>query len=441
MMHRSTAYLNLLFTALIILFSVSCKECPFEPDYDLHLSVRFQGCKTIKFNVSWAETKNVATWILERNDSILLSGTRADLDTVLTDNTVSVDNIYKYQLLFYDDSDKQVTNSNKLEVTMLPSTSHEFTWTLDTLGYSGNLYDVFAVSENDVWVVGEFEISEPDTIHQTEYTACNAAHWDGTEWEVMYIPVFNYGTDFYFQLYSVYGFSMDEVYFLSHNRLVMWNGSDFVQKLNLLDVPGLTVVEQLWGRSGDELYIGGTEGFLLKTDGENWEMIPAFTDKMIRCIVGDNNDKLWLSAENSTKGDGYYYYFDGKQWGGWGKYLYPDTIRIDVDAICAINNSYIINYVGTTVGRAIIHSQDDYHDYDIILTKDFGWWIAMDGNDINDFFGVGELNLVTHFNGEGYQDYPELSGFSYWYSVDQIGDLVFIVGDQWVPLVARGRRN
>jgi hypothetical protein len=99
-MNRLRACLNIPVFILIILLLVSCKECPFEPDYDLHLSVRFQGCKTIKFNVSWAETKNVATWILERNDSILLSGTRADLDTVLTDNTVSVDNIYKYQLLF-----------------------------------------------------------------------------------------------------------------------------------------------------------------------------------------------------------------------------------------------------------------------------------------------------------------------------------------------------
>ena len=427
---------------LIVLLLVSCKERPTEPkpiDYNLQLSVRFQGCKTIKFNLSCADSTREKIWVLNRDGQFISSDTLYGSDTVITDNSVSVDNTYKYQALFYNKSDNFLDSSMTLEVVMLPSTSHEFAWMLDTLGYWGYLHDVFAISENDVWVVGEFMIDKPDTIHNSEYTDCNAAHWNGTMWEPMYIPVYNYGTYWYFQLYSVFGFSSDEVYFLGHNRLVMWNGNEFVQKLNLLDVPGITVLEQLWGYSGEELYIGGSEGFMLKTDGENWERIPSFTTREIREIVGDSHNKLWITANNSS-GHGYYHYFDGNVWQSWGTQFYPGTETIIVDAICSIDDSYIITYVGTTVGTAVAHSQDDYNDYEVLYVRNTGWWLALDGNDINDFFGVGDRNTVTHFNGKTTKDYLELSGYSFWEGVDQIGDYVFIVGNPAGPVVAIGKR-
>jgi len=112
-----------------------------------------------------------------------------------------------------------------------------------------------------------------------------------------------------------------------------------------------------------------------------------------------------------------------------------------VDAICSIDDSYIITYVGTTVGTAVAHSQDDYNDYEVLYVRNTGWWLAMDGNDINDFFGVGDRNTVTHFNGKTTKDYPELSGYSFWEGVDQVGDYVFIVGNYGnAPVVVRGKR-
>ena len=43
------------------------------------------------------------------------------------------------------------------------TTSHNFTWEIDTLGISGSLRDVQIIDENNIWVVGEIEVDDPDS--------------------------------------------------------------------------------------------------------------------------------------------------------------------------------------------------------------------------------------------------------------------------------------
>ena len=100
--------------------------------------------------------------------------------------------------------------------------------------------------------------------------------------------------------------------------------------------------------------------------------------------------------------------------------------------------------VGGSDGIVVSHSQQDFSDYDVLFHHDSGWWHALDGENINDFFGVGELNTVTHFNGKTNKGFQEISGSGYWKSVDQVGDAVFVAGEIGggisVPAVARGYR-
>ncbi|MFQ6614239.1 MAG: hypothetical protein ACE5D1_05290 [Fidelibacterota bacterium] len=58
----------------------------------------------------------------------------------------------------------------------MDTTSHNFVWEIDTLGFYGELNDVVALAPDNVWVVGEIRIEEPDTIHNLPYTIYNAAH-------------------------------------------------------------------------------------------------------------------------------------------------------------------------------------------------------------------------------------------------------------------------
>ena len=57
----------------------------------------------------------------------------------------------------------------------MDTTSHNFTWDIDTLGISGTLRDVQIIDENNIWVVGEIE---------TDTATYNAAHWNGNDWEM-----------------------------------------------------------------------------------------------------------------------------------------------------------------------------------------------------------------------------------------------------------------
>jgi len=443
-------------TSVFIIFSlmiISCKECPTEPkppnhhhwNLGLDLSIKFQGCNIVKLSLTNGDTTGIQYWDhwhLMRNQKIIADGNYFTKDTVVCDTSVSIDSSYNYQLFVYNSLSQFIDTSNVLNVQMLSATSHAFTWTVDTLGYYGILWDVFAFSENDVWAVGEIQLKDGTNI--------NAAHWDGITWELLSIPVNILGVLRYSQLYSVYGFNSDEVYFISHTRLILWNGSEFIQKTEMwngMDDPYYGPLLCLWGRSGSDLYAGGRNGYMVKTDGETWERIPKFTNLAIRDIVGDSNDKLWVTADNFN-GDGEFYSYSGTLWDlKWcsNHPFYPFTgplgsDYLQVDGICKIIDSHIIMMVGGNNAMVVTHSQDDFNDYDILFFLNSGWWHAISGNHINDFFGVGPLNLVTHFNGSIYQNYPELSGLGYWEGVDQVGDYVFIVGNLSVPIVARGKR-
>jgi len=445
-MKRFSVILNILISILMILLLVSCKECPTEPkpiEYDLNLNIRFQGCNSIKFNLNCADSTVEKNWVLKRDGQTILSGTLLATDTVITDATVSVDNSYKYQALFYSKSGKMLDSSATIEVDMLPSTSHEFTWRIDTLGYSGQFWDVFAYAEDDVWAVGMYYTDEPDTAHGTDYTWYNAAHWDGNLWKRIKVPVCINDINYIKTLYSVQKFSQEEVYFLSGEKLVLWNGTEYIQKTEVGGVPIC-----LWGRSVNELYVGCSQGRFVSTDGNQITVqFPPFTTLKIREIVGDSNNKLWVTADN-IKGDGQFHYFNGNQWQEmWGtdNPFYPfagplGAEYLEVDGLAEIDETYILLMVGGNNAMVVTHSQEDFNDYDILFFLDHGWWRALDGNNINDFFGVGNSNLVTHYNGKIFQNYPELSGYSYWEGVDQIGDYVFIVGDRGGAVVVVGKR-
>ena len=60
---------------------------------------------------------------------------------------------------------------------LMDTTSHNFTWVIDTLGdYGSYLNDVAIIDENNIWVVGNIE---------TDSGEYNAAHWDGIDWDFL----------------------------------------------------------------------------------------------------------------------------------------------------------------------------------------------------------------------------------------------------------------
>jgi len=125
----------------------------------------------------------------------------------------------------------------------LDTTSHNYTWTIDTLGTNGSyLRDVIIIDENNIWAVGNIV---------TDTGEYNAARWNGMVWELfgIYSNTAN--------LYSIKYFSEDDIWVTSHCFPIHWDGSNWT--LYHLNNMGLDVCAGYanWGSSTSNMYFVG----------------------------------------------------------------------------------------------------------------------------------------------------------------------------------------
>ena len=91
----------------------------------------------------------------------------------------------------------------------LDTTSHDFTWAVDTLG---NLYssvrDAWIFSEDHIWVIGEIWSGE---LGDSELYS--GAIWNGNEWEL--IKLIYEGSGSTLQPHGIWAFAPDDIWFAS----------------------------------------------------------------------------------------------------------------------------------------------------------------------------------------------------------------------------------
>ncbi|MEA3287512.1 MAG: hypothetical protein U9Q77_09095 [Candidatus Marinimicrobia bacterium] len=166
-----------------------------------------------------------------------------------------------------------------LTVCILDTTSHDFTWTIDTFGtYYTILRDVEIVDENDIWVVGTIRMLEPDSSgDSTIRKKYNAAHWDGNEWEVMQIV----NTA---EMHSIFYFASDDIWMCSSFPR-HWNGEEWTMyHLQNMGLPVST--EYCWGTSSSNMYFVGSYGSIVHYDGSEFTKIESGTEINLYSVSG-----------------------------------------------------------------------------------------------------------------------------------------------------------
>ena len=106
-------------------------------------------------------------------------------------------------------------------------------------------------------MVGEITTNEPDTAHNLPYTKYNAAHWDGSEWEIFNIEAY-YGTRLISpELYSIFYFNQNDIWALG-SYPYHWNGTEwtFYHLTDMGIVPG-GLSGEVWGSSPDNVFFVG----------------------------------------------------------------------------------------------------------------------------------------------------------------------------------------
>ncbi len=168
----------------------------------------------------------------------------------------------------------------------MDSTSHYFTWTIDTLGiYGSYLNDVAIVDENNIWVVGNIE---------TDSGSYNAARWDGEEWELMLIV----NPD---PIKGIIYFSENDIWMVNGYPM-HWDGN--VWTLYPLHDYGMQVaVEHIWGTSSNDLYFVGLNGSIVHYDGENFVKMDSGTDVDLKDVAGTPDGEYVFVAGRNDSGE------------------------------------------------------------------------------------------------------------------------------------------
>ncbi len=315
------------------------------------------------------------------------------------------------------------------------TTSHNFTWEIDTLGISGSLRDVQIIDENNIWVVGEIE---------TDTATYNAARWNGNEWE--YIEIVSGSME----LYSILYFNENDIWALGSYPF-HWDGDEWTM-YHLTEmgiIPGGLSNGDLWGTSSNNLYFVGRSGRIVKYDGTSFTKMTSPTTQDLDGIAGVVDSKtgekrIWVNGWSDYPNRGLLLQYNGTDWEiVWDEHnpFFEDSQYV-TPTLHVPDEKYLVVYSGGTDHSILsIHDQKDLQQYEIIHYDYHGFIRSLAGDKVNDLIGVGDLTNAIHFNGSTVVQIDELENmvpaFRY-LSVDSKGGIIVIVSD--TPYVIQGRK-
>ena len=324
------------------------------------------------------------------------------------------------------------------------TTSHNFTWEIDTLGISGSLRDVQIIDENNIWVVGEIEVDDPDSsFNGTGRETFNTAHWNGIEWELILI-------DRVVDFDAIFAFNKNEIWFSDGCFIYLYDGTSFTKKWECdWETYGPGQANAIWGSSSSDLYFVGRNGSIIHYDGTTFTKMASPTTQDLDGIVGvvdseSGEKRIWVNGWGGYPFRGFLMQYDGTDWEiVWDENnpFFEDSQYIE-PTLHIPDEKYLVIYSGGQDNSILsIHDQEDLNQYEILHYDYHGFIRSLSGDKVNDIIGVGDLTNAIHFNGSTVVQIDELENmvpaFRY-LAVDSKGGIIVIVSD--TPYVIRGRK-
>ncbi|MEO1021103.1 MAG: hypothetical protein AAFW89_01050 [Bacteroidota bacterium] len=187
------------------------------------------------------------------------------------------------------------SNDNDRDPVLPDTTSSQFTWRVDTVGFINTfLRDVAIIDSNNIWVVGE--------IPERDFSAgemFNLLRWDGEDWNREQIP-FNWPTDdrtIYPDIDQIIAFKNDDILIRAGGILVRWDGATYSTDRRLRNI----IQENLNGMSGviqDNMYFFGDGGSLFEYQGIGYRRVGTGTNENL-LFAAFANDTLKFGGEHT----------------------------------------------------------------------------------------------------------------------------------------------
>jgi len=421
----------------------ACRDNPIGPDSgDLHLSAEDIGVTDLWLRVKIDESNELRTITLTRDGQILFAVQYSALDTLILCDSLLPRHTYKYTAIL---TGKNIfsTSYAELTVTTLDTTTHDFTWEVDTLGDGANssLRDVAIVNDTCVWAVGELYLR--DSMGQFETEPYNAARWDGQAWHLLRVPTRIFGGSIATApLTTVFGFSPSDIWVFSvAGSYSHWDGSAWSTEYVPERSGGGT---KFWGTSSFNLFLVGTNGSITYYNGSTWQKMESGTDVDLLDVWGSpDGSVVWACGYYRSRIGTYLLCYTGTTWevaydGTNSEFLirtdslsgaYSSVYTPSSNKIFVCTSAGIYSAPSRTRGEAKLISFPS-------TWSGFPWRLR--GNAVNDVVLVGEYYMLGHFNGVAFKHYNELGGYGRLASVYQRDNFVVAVGYSFDPIHSRG---
>jgi len=397
--------LVIFFISFLALCTLTCKKNPVAAPNGsltnpLQLTVQSVTCTEAFLKFSLAATATPRTLTLKRGDSSIVKMTMMRSDSSFVDTGLSPNKTYTYTLLTGN-------WSVNAQATPPDTTSHNWTWEVDTFGLANSyLYDIAIVNDTLAYAVGEIYIK--DSLGNFDQNAYNVLKWNGKSWQltkVMFPLCDENGNDQHEGSYpakGIFAFSANDIWISCVGSLVHWDGKNF-QPLCMSLGYGQRSLGKMWGVDG-QLYLTGTNGFFARNNG-SWQQIKTNLTTEIHDVWGGSNSAVGNNVVLAPMCNKYYFgdarllklsssgTLDSIQW---GMQLYPPYSAW----FTSTSEVYVC-------GGGIFRLQN-------------GSWVSMTnglpsiflnrvrGNADNDLFVVGDFGVVAHYNGVSWQVFNQL---------------------------------
>jgi len=388
--------------SLFLFLGVNCKDDPpvkppIIPPPTVELAVADTGVTEVWLTLKFTDTNLPRNFIVQRNGATVLSGYLTTHDTMLVDTTAQPKQTYTYKAIRLEGTTPK-DSSTPVQVTTLDTTSHNFTFEIDTLGdgASSILYDVAIINDTLAYAVGEIYLK--DSMGQLDPLLYNLARWDGKKWEIKRVKI-NYKNNLITpSLNAIFAFSPTDIW-LSSGVPIHGDGNNWTQ-YHLFDMGVLTQndgsIMKIWGGSSQNMYFVGNKGSIVRYNGNSWQKVESGTSLPINDIGGSYNkqsgeyDVLCVASNQANN--------EGKK-----------LLRIEGSQVIAVSDSglswslntvcFLSNRIYLVGGDGIYISKNIPSVWHRDLTFPFYYKTSAGGSGMNDIIVVGVNGLFSHFNG------------------------------------------
>lgn len=310
--------------------------------------------------------------------------------------------------------------------TLPDTTSHNFTFYVDTLGdgSSSVLFDVAIVNDSLIYAVGE--IYRKDSTGEFENHVYNYSIWNGKRWSAKQLPYNYQGTLFYSPIHSLLSFDQNDIWF-GFGNLIHWDGGQFQE----VEVAGFqSVANKLWGISSDNIIVIGNNGLISRKNGNEWQQIPTGTTFDFKDIWGDKNpitgeyEIYAVASKGSFSTERKIYRINGTT----ATEVSADGIQYSTNAIWFKSQKQYYAAGGGMWKKDNILSNIPWQSFESGITPYYIYSIR--GQSENDIVAVGSFGELLHYNGRSWKSFRDLPGFHNLelYAVDIKGNVICAVG-------------